>query len=114
MEPLITASALLYATGNRLGALKRVALRDDASRFALRGSVMAQPGNLVRAKARQISNEMSLWRLDIGPSVRLMTPVASRLMASYSFRVARLLVWRTSSQFVTIETSFAQAMDDEI
>jgi hypothetical protein len=38
----------------------------------------------------------------------------SRLMASYSFRVAPLLVWRTSSQFVTIETSFAQAIDDEI
>ncbi|HEY6850463.1 MAG TPA: hypothetical protein VI320_30200 [Terracidiphilus sp.] len=51
MDPLITASARLYSTGNRLGALKRVALRDDASRFALRDSVMAQPGNLVRAKA---------------------------------------------------------------
>src|SRR5207253_4793392 len=34
-----------------LGALKRVALRDDAPALALRGIAMAQLGDLVRAKA---------------------------------------------------------------
>jgi hypothetical protein len=50
MDPLITAAARLHATGNLLGALKRVALRDDVSTFALRGIVEAQPGNLLCAR----------------------------------------------------------------
>jgi hypothetical protein len=39
------------AAGDPLGALKRVALRDDAPALALRGIAMAQLGDLVRAKA---------------------------------------------------------------
>ena len=51
MDSLITAAAHALAAGDALGALKRVALRDDAPALALRGIAMAQLGDLVRAKA---------------------------------------------------------------
>jgi tetratricopeptide (TPR) repeat protein len=51
MDAMIAAAARLLATGDLLGALKRVALRDDAPALALRGIAMAQLGDLVRAKA---------------------------------------------------------------
>jgi DNA-binding winged helix-turn-helix (wHTH) protein len=51
MDSLITAAARALATGDPLGALKRVALRDDAPALALRGIAMAQLGDLVRARA---------------------------------------------------------------
>jgi len=51
MDSLITAAARALAAGDPLGALKRVALRDDAPALALRGGAMAQLGDLVRAKA---------------------------------------------------------------
>ena len=50
MDSMITAAARALATGDPLGALKRVALRDDAPALALRGIAMAQLGDLVRAK----------------------------------------------------------------
>jgi hypothetical protein len=51
MDSLITAAALALAAGDPLGALKRIALRDDAPALALRGIAMAQLGDLGRAKA---------------------------------------------------------------
>src|SRR5262244_1098162 len=51
MDALITAAARALAAGDPLGALNRVALRDDAPALALRGIAMAQLGDLVRAKA---------------------------------------------------------------
>jgi DNA-binding transcriptional ArsR family regulator len=51
MDSLITAAARALAAGDPLGALKRVALRDDAPALALRGLAMAQLGDFVRAKA---------------------------------------------------------------
>jgi hypothetical protein len=50
MDSLITAAARALASGDPLGALKRVALRDDAPALALRGIAMAQLGDFVRAK----------------------------------------------------------------
>jgi DNA-binding transcriptional ArsR family regulator len=50
MDSLITAAARALAVGDPLGALKRVALRDDPPSLALRGLAMAQLGDLVRAK----------------------------------------------------------------
>src|SRR5690242_15098804 len=50
MDALITAAARALTAGDPLGALKRVALRDDAPALALRGIAMAQLGDLVRAK----------------------------------------------------------------
>jgi hypothetical protein len=51
LDSLITAAARALAAGDPLGALKRVALRDDAPALALRGIAMAQLGDLARAKA---------------------------------------------------------------
>ena len=51
MDSLITAAARALALGDPLGALNRVALRDDAAALALRGIAMAQLGDLVAAKA---------------------------------------------------------------
>jgi hypothetical protein len=50
MDSLTTAAARALATGNPLGALNFIALRDDAPALALRGIAMAQLGDLVRAK----------------------------------------------------------------
>jgi hypothetical protein len=50
MDSLITAAARALATGDPLGALNRVALRDDAPALALRGIAMAQLGDFARAK----------------------------------------------------------------
>jgi hypothetical protein len=51
MDSLITAAGRALAAGDALGALKLVALRDDAPALALRGIAMAQLGDLARAKA---------------------------------------------------------------
>ena len=51
MDSLITAAARALASGDPLGALNRVALRDDAPALALRGIAMAQLGDFERAKS---------------------------------------------------------------
>jgi hypothetical protein len=51
MDSLITAAARALAAGDPLGALDRVALREDAPALALRGIAMAQLGDYVRAKS---------------------------------------------------------------
>ncbi|TIS02032.1 MAG: helix-turn-helix domain-containing protein, partial [Mesorhizobium sp.] len=51
MDSMINAAGRALATGDPLGALKRVALRDDAPALALRGIAMAQLGNFAKAKA---------------------------------------------------------------
>jgi hypothetical protein len=50
VDSLITAAARALAAGDPLGALNRVALRDDAPALALRGIAMAQLGDLARAR----------------------------------------------------------------
>src|ERR1700710_215701 len=50
MDPLIAAAARALAGGDPLGALNRIALRDDAPALALRGIAMAQLGDFARAK----------------------------------------------------------------
>src|ERR1700742_2750376 len=51
MDTLIAAAAQALAAGDPLGALNRIALRDDPAALALRGIAMAQLGDLTRAKA---------------------------------------------------------------
>ncbi|MBP0109555.1 HTH domain-containing protein [Bradyrhizobium vignae] len=51
MESLITAAARALEAGDPLGALNRVALRNDAPSLALRGIAMAQLGELAKAKS---------------------------------------------------------------
>ncbi len=50
MDSLITAAARALAAGDPLGALNRVALRNDPPALALRGIAMAQLGDFARAK----------------------------------------------------------------
>jgi hypothetical protein len=50
MDPLITAAARSLAAGDPLGALNRIALRNDAPALALRGIAMAQLGEFARAR----------------------------------------------------------------
>lgn len=51
MDSRLSAAARALAAGDPLGALNRVAVRDDAIALALRGIAMAQLGDLDRAKA---------------------------------------------------------------
>jgi hypothetical protein len=50
MDSLINAAARALAAGDPLGALNRIALREDAPALALRGIAMAQLGDLDRAR----------------------------------------------------------------
>jgi hypothetical protein len=50
MDSVITAAARALRAGDPLGALKRVALREDPAGVALRGIAMAQLGDLPRAR----------------------------------------------------------------
>src|SRR5581483_7267676 len=50
MDSLIAAAAHALARGDPLGALNRVALRDDPPALALRGIAMARLGDFARAK----------------------------------------------------------------
>src|ERR1700760_199105 len=50
MDSLIVAAGRALAAGDPLGALNRVALREDAPALALRGIAMAQLGEFERAK----------------------------------------------------------------
>ena len=50
MDSLVTAAARALKAGDPLGALKRIALRDDAPALALRGIAMAQLGELAKAR----------------------------------------------------------------
>jgi DNA-binding transcriptional ArsR family regulator len=50
MDSLVASAARSLAAGDPLGALKRVALRDDPPALALRGIAMAQLGDYARAR----------------------------------------------------------------
>jgi hypothetical protein len=50
MDSLIAAAARALAAGDALGALKRIALRDDPPALALRGIAMAQLGEFSRSR----------------------------------------------------------------
>jgi len=50
MDSLVASAARALAAGDPLGALKRIALRDDPPALALRGTAMAQLGDYDRAR----------------------------------------------------------------
>jgi hypothetical protein len=68
MDSLISAAARALGTGDAIGALKRVSLRDDPPALALRGIAMAQLGEHVRARellrraARGFGTHEALYR----------------------------------------------------
>ncbi|MGJ7533528.1 MULTISPECIES: helix-turn-helix domain-containing protein [unclassified Variovorax] len=101
MDSLIAASARALAAGDALGALKRVALRDDPPALALRGIAMAQLGEHTRARellrraardfgAHEVLSrarcivaeaEVALAMRDLGGSPRTLTAAAATLEA---------------------------------
>jgi len=101
MDSLIAASARALAGGDALGALKRVALRDDPPALALRGIAMAQLGEhqrareLLRRAARAFGShevtararcivaeaEVALAMRDLGGSPRSLAAAAATLEA---------------------------------
>src|SRR3982751_3663237 len=101
MDSLIAASSRALAAGDALGALKRVALRDDPPALALRGIAMAQLGEhprareLLRRAARAFGHheamararcvvaeaEVALAMRDLGGSPRSLAAAAATLEA---------------------------------
>ncbi|HEY4316171.1 MAG TPA: helix-turn-helix domain-containing protein [Herbaspirillum sp.] len=101
MDSLIAASARALAGGDALGALKRIALRDDPPALALRGIAMAQLGEhprarellrraargfganeeLARARCIVAEAEVALAVRDIGGSPRPLAAAAATLEA---------------------------------
>ncbi len=117
MDSIVTAAARALAAGDALGALKRVALRDDPPALALRGIAMAQLGDyrrareLLRRAARGFGTheerararcvvaeaEVALSMRDLGGSTRALTAAATTLEAladRANARQARLLLAR--------------------
>jgi len=101
MDSLIAASARALAAGDALGALKRIALRDDPPALALRGIAMAQLGEhprarellrgaargfgaheeLARARCVVAEAEVALAMRDLGGSPRSLAAAAATLEA---------------------------------
>jgi hypothetical protein len=101
MDSLITAAARALAAGDALGALTRVALRDDPPGLALRGIAMAQLGEhprarellrraargfgareaLARARCVVAEAEVALAMRDLGGSPRTLAAAAATLEA---------------------------------
>jgi hypothetical protein len=101
MDSLITAAARALAAGDALGALKRIALREDPPALALRGIAMAQLGEhprardllrragrgfgaheaLARARCTVAEAEVALALRDLGGSPRPLATAAATLEA---------------------------------
>jgi hypothetical protein len=101
VDSLISAAARALAAGDALGALKRVALREDPAALALRGIAMAQLGEhprarellrqaargfgaheeLARARCIVAEAEVALAMRDLGGSPRLLAAAAATLEA---------------------------------
>jgi hypothetical protein len=82
MDSLITAAAHALAAGDPLGALNRVALRDDAPALALRGIAMAQLGDLDRAKALLRSAARAFGPKEAGARARCVVAEAEIALVS--------------------------------
>jgi tetratricopeptide (TPR) repeat protein len=82
MDSLITAAGRALAAGDPLGALKRVALRDDAPALALRGIAMAQLGDLARAKTLLRSAARAFGRKEAVARARCVVAEAEIALAS--------------------------------
>jgi hypothetical protein len=82
MDSLITAAARALAAGDPLGALNRVALRDDAPALALRGIAMAQLGEFARAKDLLRKASLSFSPKESGARARCVVAEAEIALAS--------------------------------
>jgi len=106
MDSLITAAARALAAGDPLGALKRVALRNDASALALRGIAMAQLGELARAKELLRSAARAFGPREAVARARCIVAEAEVALAS------RDLGWNEKALGSALET--LEAHDDRV
>jgi len=86
MDSLLTAAARALALGDPLGALNRVALREDPPALALRGIAMAQLGDLVRAKALLRRAARAFGTKDAVPRARCVVAEAEIALVSRDLR----------------------------
>jgi len=82
MDPLITVAARALAAGDPLGALKRIALREDAPALALRGIAMAQLGDFARAKELLCNAALAFGSKEPIPRARCIVAQAEIALAS--------------------------------
>ncbi len=134
MDSLIAASARALASGDPLGALRRVALRDDPPALALRGIAMAQLGDyprarellkraargfgthaaLARARCVVADAEVALAMRDLSGTPRSLHDAATLLAAHGDFpnaMLARLLIARRLLLLGKLDAA-AQALHD--
>jgi len=82
MDSLITAAARALAAGDPIGALKRVAQRNDAPALAPRGIAMAQLGDFERARALLRSAHRTFSPRETVPRAKCMVAEAEIALAS--------------------------------
>jgi hypothetical protein len=82
MDPLIAPAARALSSGDPLGALKLIALREDAPALALRGIAMAQLGDFIRAKALLRRAERAFGKRDVVARARCVVAGAEIALAS--------------------------------
>jgi len=104
MDSLIAAAARALVTGDPLGALNRVALRDDAPALALRGIALAQLGDLNRAKALVRRAARAFGPREAVARARCVVAEAEIALAS------RNLAWPTKS--LAAASALLEAHDD--
>lgn len=137
MDSLIAASARALATGDALGALKRVALREDPPALALRGIAMAQLGEhprarellkraargfgaheeLARARCVLAEAEVALAMRDLGGSPRALAVASATLEAHADHanaRHARLIAARRSLLLGRLQEAQASLADLDV
>lgn len=86
MDSLVTAAARALKAGDPLGALKRIALRDDPLALALRGIAMAQLGELAKAKVLLRRAARSFGPRECVERARCVTAEAEVALASRDLR----------------------------
>src|SRR5580658_6409409 len=82
MDPEIALAARALAAGDVLGALKRVALRNDPPALALRGIAMARLGDFVRAKVLLKRAARAFGPSDAVPRARCLVAIAEIALVS--------------------------------
>ena len=103
MDSSITAAARALRAGDPLGALKRVALRDDPAALALRGIALAQLGELPRA--RELLRRAARG---FGPREKLARARCATAEAEVAL-AARELAWPTRALTEALRTFAAHA-----
>jgi hypothetical protein len=86
MDSLVTAAARALKAGDPLGALKRIALRDDPPALALRGIAMAQLGELAKARVLLRRAVRSFGQTERVERARCATAEAEVALASRDLR----------------------------